>query len=142
MKYEVFGCFVVQVFYWIDWILVCLMVVVFVVVGNFEDVIYVWCNFVSCWDDEVVGIILVVGGGVMGVCFGIEKEVVVGIILLVDVVMVDFMLEEIDGLFGDIFLLCILQSIVGLVWCVLLLWMFLLLLLFVVVWMGQVILVF
>lgn len=66
----VFGFFVCQVFFVIDYIFVCLIVIGFFIVGNFEDVVYVWCNCVVKWNDEVNGILLVVGGGVFGVCFG------------------------------------------------------------------------
>ncbi|MBG7618951.1 CobD/CbiB family protein [Herbaspirillum sp. AP02] len=136
MKFEAFGRFAAQAFYWIDWIPARLTASAFAVVGNFEDAIYAWRNFANRWEDEAAGIILAAGGGAMGVRFGTENQAAAGIILPADAATVDSMPEETDGLPGDTPSPRTLQSTVGLVWRALLLWMFLLLLLSVAVWMG------
>ncbi|MFL9923369.1 CobD/CbiB family protein [Herbaspirillum lusitanum] len=135
MKFEAFGRFAAQAFYWIDWIPARMTAAAFAVVGNFEDAIYAWRNFADRWTDESAGIILAAGGGAMGVRFGTPNEVAADV-LPIDAATVDSLLEEPEGVPGDIPSPRTLQSTVGLVWRALLLWMFLLLLLSVAVWMG------
>lgn len=103
------------------------MVFGFVIVGNFEDVIYVWCNYMCQWFDLNDGVLLVVGSGVFGVCF-------VG--LFVELLSFDVLVVGDSGLLmvGDDCMLCMLQLVVGFVWCVVILWMILLLMLMFVVW--------
>jgi adenosylcobinamide-phosphate synthase len=140
LRNEAFGQFAARAYYWIDWIPARLTATAFAVVGNFEDAIYAWRNFVHRWENETTGIILSSGGGAMGVRLGTPVENVVTPVMAnaaaIDAGVIDAMAPEIDIAPGEEPTVRALQSTVGLVWRALLLWMLLLLLLSAAVWLG------
>ena len=119
-----FGTFAVRVLGWMEWVPLRLTAISFAVVGDFENAMYSWRSQAGQWAQQGMGIILASGAGALGVRLG---EPSVG----------GEAESRLERGIGDEADADYLDSVLSLVWRVLVMWLVLLLLLTLARWTAN-----